>query len=239
MLYPLSLDCSTAGNKVTIPDGVCGLRLETLPPGAVLGLYVKGVREPVRLLLPGASYHFERDDIVPLFVAVLTAVGGVAYLTGWCKGVILLGGSTTTRRPGSPLSIVTDDASIAPYAGGLADRSGDVVIACPSDRAYEVLGGGAHFVTSAVVGNRIPTMIVTDRVGRVLANPQQGAGLAASSSGDFFLYANPGFPTLSAGVWVPPGGSLIIRLGTLAGNGFSQAGDQISRVSFFAYEHIN
>lgn len=239
-LYPLHLDTSTAGNKLTLPSGLRGLRLETLPPGAVLGLVAEAAAEPVRLLLPGSTYHFEEEGSAPTSITVLTAVQGVAYFTGWAKGVVLLGGSAQPLRFGTSVVLTADDP--APYNGGANDTTGDLVLGvCPPDRTWQILGASASIKTTAAVGARAPTFRIFARAGQPIIDGLSGA-VAASKTLPLVLYANAadidGFQFFAYPLEVPSGGRIVMGIGGLDGTSPPLAGDQLSRAYLHVRENI-
>lgn len=231
-LVPLHLDTSVAGNRLDIPSGIIGLRLESMPPGVVLGLFEKGAQEPARIILPGSSYHFESEDCQPDHLEVMTAVLGTAFLTAWRRGVVLLGGAPSPRRPGTATLIYPDDP--APY-GANPDTGGDIIVACPSDRVWEAIQIAAHLQTSATLpaSNRNPVLAIRDAKGHLLQKQGQTSIPGNTKADPVWLNT-----MLSAG-FVPPGGTIRFQLSDpTTGVVTAQAGDQWSGAVVFVYEHL-
>lgn len=238
-LVPLSLDTSVAGNKLPVPEGIIGLRLDGMPPGVMLGLFERGAQEPARVLLPGSSYHFESEECIPDRIEVMTPVSGTAYLTGWRRGVVLLGGSVSPRRPGSAVVLYPDDPG--PFAGGAGDTSGDLVLGqCPPDRSWQVLAASGFLKTSAVAGSRSPTLKVLNGR-RNLSWVLSSGGINPNIGVPLVLYANTvgidGFQLFGA-LEVPPNGVIAFGVGATDGSSPPQAGDQLSRGYLYVRENV-
>lgn len=236
-LVPLSLDTSVAGNKLPVPEGIIGLRLDGMPPGVMLGIFERGAQEPARILLPGSSYHFESEECIPDRIEVMTPVLGTAYLTGWRRGVVLLGGSPNSNN-GRSLSLFPETDPVPYGAAGATD--GDVVFFCPPDRRWELLHAFGVFTTSAVVGTRLPAIAVQSRKGTVLGAAVLTAALAASLSKNIRFYNNLIGNSFTRAV-IPPGGQLRYGVGIVpaeANSAPALAGDLWSQVSALVLEYL-
>lgn len=124
-----------------------------------------------------------------------------------------------------------EPANPTPYSG-TGTHDGDFVVGTAPDSQYwDVLGLAATLVTSAVVGNRTPSILIFSKSGKIIL---QGAGGAVTAGKTVHIALYPpngtveGIPIIGFPLRVPPGGSIVVRLAGGDSVYSSQAGDALS-----------